>query len=71
MVAGDVVNTAARLQQHAPVGGIVVGEDTFRATRDVFEYEPLDAVTVKGKAKSLPCGAPKRRAGVSVSTSSR
>src|SRR6478672_10683751 len=45
MVPGDVVNTAARLQQHAPVGGIVVGEDTFRATRGVFKYEPLDAVT--------------------------
>jgi class 3 adenylate cyclase/tetratricopeptide (TPR) repeat protein len=69
MVAGDVVNTAARLQQHAPVGGIVVGEDTFRATRDVFEYEPLDAVTVKGKAKSLPlwrAKAPRRRFGVDV-----
>ena len=69
MVAGDVVNTAARLQQHAPVGGIVVGEDTFRATRDVFEYEPLDAVTVKGKAKSLSlwrAKAPRRRFGVDV-----
>src|SRR5438093_3136282 len=53
MVAGDVVNTAARLQQAAPVGGIVVGEATFRATRDLFEYEALDAVAVKGKAESL------------------
>ena len=36
MVAGDVVNTASRLQQHAPVGEIVVGEETYRrhARRD-------------------------------------
>src|SRR5262245_20268743 len=32
MVAGDVVNTAARLQTAAPVDGILVGESTFRAT---------------------------------------
>src|SRR6478752_2070894 len=40
IVAGDVVNTAARLQQSAPVSGIVVGQNTYRATRDLFEYEP-------------------------------
>jgi len=50
MVAGDVVNTASRLQQHAPVGEIVVGEETHRATRSAIEYEPLEAVTAKGKA---------------------
>src|ERR687888_924409 len=40
-VTGDVVNTASRLQGVAPVGGIVVGEPTFRATQEVFVYEPL------------------------------
>jgi class 3 adenylate cyclase len=49
MVAGDVVNTASRLQQHAPVGEIVVGEETYRATRSAIEYEPLESVTAKGK----------------------
>jgi class 3 adenylate cyclase/tetratricopeptide (TPR) repeat protein len=53
MVAGDVVNTAARLQGVAPVGGIVVGEATWRATREVFDYQPLRAVLVKGKAAAL------------------
>jgi class 3 adenylate cyclase len=53
MVAGDVVNTASRLQQHAPVGEIVVGEETYRATRSAIEYEPLAAVTAKGKAVPL------------------
>src|SRR5947208_2624961 len=32
MVAGDVVNTAARLQAAAPVNGVLVDESTFRAT---------------------------------------
>jgi len=53
MVAGDVVNTASRLQQHAPVGEIVVGEETYRATRDAIEYEPLEAVAAKGKAAPI------------------
>jgi class 3 adenylate cyclase len=54
MIAGDVVNTASRLQQHAPVGEIVVGEETYRATRAAIEYEPIEAVTAKGKAAPIP-----------------
>jgi class 3 adenylate cyclase len=38
MAAGDVVNTAARLQAAAPVNGVLVGERTFRETRAVIEY---------------------------------
>ena len=38
MVAGDVVNTAARLQTSAPVGAVVVGEETRRGTKSVIEY---------------------------------
>ncbi|MFZ0342515.1 MAG: AAA family ATPase [Gaiellaceae bacterium] len=53
MVAGDVVNTASRLQQHAPVGEIVVGEETYRATRSAIEYEPIEAVTAKGKSSPI------------------
>jgi class 3 adenylate cyclase len=53
MVAGDVVNTASRLQQHAPVGEIVVGEETFRATRAAIEYEPAEPVTAKGKTEPI------------------
>jgi class 3 adenylate cyclase/tetratricopeptide (TPR) repeat protein len=53
IVTGDVVNTASRLQSVAPVGGMVVGEQTYRATRDVFEYEQLEPTTVKGKTEPL------------------
>ena len=53
MVAGDVVNTAARLQAAAPVNGIVVGETTYRETRDVIAYEATEPVVAKGKARPI------------------
>ena len=58
MVTGDVVNTAARVQGAAPVGGVAVGEQTFRATHRVFEYELLQQVVVKGKAEPLALSLP-------------
>ena len=54
MVAGDVVNTAARLQTAAPPGSVVVGEPTYNATKHVFDYTPLDPVEVRGKADPVP-----------------
>src|SRR5438270_7960776 len=53
MVAGDVVNTASRLQAHAPVGEIVVGAETYLATRAAIEYEPVEPVTAKGKSAPI------------------
>ncbi len=53
LVTGDVVNTAARIQSAAPVNGIAVGEQTYRTTSHIFEYEPLEPVAVKGKAEPL------------------
>jgi class 3 adenylate cyclase len=52
-VVGDVVNTASRLEGVAPVGGIVVGEPTWRATSNLFDYEPLPSVRGKGKTEPL------------------
>jgi class 3 adenylate cyclase/tetratricopeptide (TPR) repeat protein len=54
MVAGDVVNTAARLQTAAPVNGVLVGEATYNATSRVIEYRELPAVEAKGKAEPVP-----------------
>jgi predicted ATPase/class 3 adenylate cyclase len=54
MAAGDVMNTAARLQGGAPVDGIAVGEATYRATREVFEYREGEPVQAKGKAEPIP-----------------
>ena len=53
MVAGDVVNTAARLQSSAPVNGILVGEGTYRATRHAIEYREAPPVEAKGKAEPI------------------
>jgi class 3 adenylate cyclase len=53
MVAGDVVNTASRLQNAAPTNGILVGEETYRATRSLLVYEEAEAVTAKGKSAPL------------------
>jgi len=53
MAAGDVMNTAARLQSAAPVNGIVVGEEAYRATREIVVYRELEPVPAKGKAEPV------------------
>jgi class 3 adenylate cyclase/tetratricopeptide (TPR) repeat protein len=54
MAAGDVVNTTARLQTAAPVNGVLVGETTYRATRDIVEYAEREPVAAKGKSEPIP-----------------
>ncbi|HYX88951.1 MAG TPA: adenylate/guanylate cyclase domain-containing protein [Gaiellaceae bacterium] len=53
IVTGDVVNTAARIESAAPVNGVAVSDQTYRATSRVFDYETLPPVSVKGKAAPL------------------
>jgi len=53
MVAGDVVNTASRLQTAAPTNGILVGDEAYRATRTLFEYEEVEPLVVKGKREPV------------------
>ena len=50
MVAGDIVNTASRLQSVAPPGVVLVGEQTFRATSAAIAYEPAGEQLLKGKS---------------------
>jgi class 3 adenylate cyclase len=52
-VAGDVVNTASRMQGLAPRDGILIGPATKRAVAGRFELAALDPVRVKGKAAPL------------------
>ena len=54
MVAGDVINTAARIQSAAPVDGILVGEQTFTATERQIVYREADAIEAKGKVDPVP-----------------
>ena len=58
LVAGDVVNTASRLQTEAPVNGILVGEATYRATSRVIKYDEAPAVEAKGKSEPIPVWEP-------------
>ena len=53
MVAGDVVNTTARMQAAAAVNSVLVGETTYRATRDRIDYREHDSVEAKGKAEPV------------------
>ncbi|HET7701831.1 MAG TPA: AAA family ATPase [Candidatus Limnocylindrales bacterium] len=54
MVAGDIVNTASRLQSVAPAGAVVVGEATQRAAGRAVIFEPLDDQVLKGKSAPVP-----------------
>jgi class 3 adenylate cyclase/tetratricopeptide (TPR) repeat protein len=52
--AGDVMNTAARFQQMAAPGEVLLGEVTWRLVRDAVEAEPIEPVSMKGKAEPVP-----------------
>ena len=48
-VSGDAVNVAARLEQAAPPGEILIGDSTYRLVRDSVRVEPLGALPVEGR----------------------
>ncbi|TMG39998.1 MAG: hypothetical protein E6H88_00800 [Chloroflexi bacterium] len=52
-VLGDAVNVAARLEQAAEPGEILIGDATYRRTPGVFAYEPHPPVAAKGKTAPL------------------
>ncbi len=53
VVLGDSVNVAARLEQAASPGEVLLGDATFRLVRDVVEAETVGPITVKGKSKPV------------------
>ncbi len=59
-VIGDAVNLAARLEDYADGGQIIVSEAVYHRTKDLFEYEILEAIEVKGKSGYIPIFAPLR-----------
>ncbi|MEY2467411.1 MAG: hypothetical protein QOF21_109, partial [Actinomycetota bacterium] len=52
-VVGDAVNVAARLEQFAPRGGVLVGEDTYRLTRETAVFEPPQELQVRGRSEAV------------------
>ncbi len=54
MVAGDLVNTASRLQSVAATGTVLVGEATQRAASRAIAFEDAGEKMLRGKAGPLP-----------------
>lgn len=50
---GDAINLAARLQNAAPPGGILISVDTYRQVRGLFETRTLEPIPIKGKAEPV------------------
>lgn len=54
LVTGDTVNVAARLEQQASPGEILLGEATYRLVRDTVDAEPVAPLELKGKDARVP-----------------
>ena len=68
LATGDAVNVAARLEQAAQPGEVLVGQPTLALVRDAVEVEPVEPLELKGKAEPVPAyrllrvhDAPERR----------
>ncbi|HET7128415.1 MAG TPA: adenylate/guanylate cyclase domain-containing protein [Gaiellaceae bacterium] len=53
LVTGDAVNVAARLEQAAASGEVLLGEETYRLVRDAVQVAELPSVEAKGKSEPL------------------
>ena len=54
-VTGDPVNVAARLEQGAAPGEVLVGERSISMVRGAFEFGEQQAIEAKGKEENVPC----------------
>ncbi len=54
LATGDAVNVAARLEQAAEPGEVLVGEPTLALARDAVAVEPVEPLTLKGKSEPVP-----------------
>jgi class 3 adenylate cyclase/predicted ATPase len=50
---GSTVNLANRLENAAPVGGILISHDTYQHVRGIFDVTILEPITVKGKSEPI------------------
>jgi class 3 adenylate cyclase/tetratricopeptide (TPR) repeat protein len=54
LVTGDPVNVAARLEQAATPGTVLIGQPTLALVRDAVEIEAVAPLTLKGKTEPVP-----------------
>src|SRR3954447_21428639 len=53
LATGDAVNVAARLEQAAQPGEILIGHETLQLTRDAADVDAVPPLTVQGKSEPL------------------
>ena len=53
VATGDAVNVAARLEQAAKPGEILIGQETRRLVRDAVDVEPVEPLELKGKSEPV------------------
>src|SRR6185312_8337006 len=54
LVTGDAVNVAARLQQAAAPGEVLIGAETYRLARDAVEVDEMEPHALRGKTDPVP-----------------
>ena len=54
LATGDAVNVAARLEQAATAGEVLIGDPTLALVRGAVEVEPVAPLDLKGKAERFP-----------------
>jgi class 3 adenylate cyclase/tetratricopeptide (TPR) repeat protein len=54
LATGDAVNVAARFEQAADPGEVLIGEATHALVSEAVAAEPVEALTLKGKADRVP-----------------
>jgi class 3 adenylate cyclase/tetratricopeptide (TPR) repeat protein len=50
---GDAINLAARMEQTAEPGTVQVAHDTFKLVKNLFDFEPLGGIEVKGRSEPV------------------
>jgi class 3 adenylate cyclase/tetratricopeptide (TPR) repeat protein len=53
LAAGDIVNTAARIQSAAPPDSVLVGDLTRTLTKSIVEYDSAEPIAAKGKSERV------------------
>jgi len=53
LVTGDAVNVAARLEQAAAPGEVLIGRKTLRLVRDAVVADPIEPLELKGKSEPV------------------
>ena len=54
LATGDAVNVAARLEQAASPGDVLIGDPTLALVRDATDVEPVEPLALKGKSEPVP-----------------